>query len=169
MEKRKKREILIVILLIFVIVTGFVLKSYLTPKKKYIFTTLCSLDGKRVEAVFEVTWHRHLLTPAELEGMIAVDGIVYRGKISGNRTFAEQIRAKMNGDVIVPHFVIWPQSSVEDAFKNYVWLPYANSSSASENFQLICLYSARDDTLYYGPAENAEEAQAILEKMVNGR
>lgn len=166
---KKTRKILISILLILAVSAGIALKFYLKPDNKYITTTLCSLDGKKVKVVFEVTWRRHLLTPATLEGMIAVDRSVYRGRVSDSRGFTEQIGAKFRGDAEIPHFVIWPQQSGEDAFEDYVWLPYAGSGSDTDSFKRICLFVAKDDTLYYGPAENAEEARAVMEQLVNGR
>ena len=165
----KTKKILISILLILTVFAGIALKFYLTPDKRYITTTLCSLDGKQVNVVFEVTWRRHILAPATLEGMIAVDRSVYRGRVSDSRGFTEQISAKLRGDADIPHFVIWPQQSVEDAFEDYVWLPYAGSGSDTDKFKLICLFVAKDDTMYYGPAKNAEEARAVMGQLVNGR
>lgn len=169
MQKRSLKKIFIAVMLFVAILIVCALGWYLRPIPKNVTVTLCSLEGECVEAVFDVTWQRHLLAPTELKGTIELDGMFYRSvNIDSNRTFMENLEMKLrlNGVSSPLIFQVWPTNKLLTD-SDRIDFPFTEIDSEIRDFELIAICVTRDGspTFYYGPAGTAEEAQAVFTKL----
>ena len=60
--KRYNKKIILLFAIIFILI---MFTWYLTPVKKNITTSLCSMDGEQINAAINISWHRHIARPTE--------------------------------------------------------------------------------------------------------
>lgn len=164
----KRTKIIIYIVILFLIILALVaLKEYLTPKHKFISTTLCSQNGECIDVILDVTWHRHLFAPTELKGTVTVGDKVYQSiDINGSDNFIERLNRKFH-----PPSLFYFRDVQGDWFHaEQMQLHYADRNSDTRNFNLIYMSITPPSkqggvgTFYFGPATTVEEVDVILSK-----
>lgn len=164
MDKHKIKKIILTVILSFLTLAAVSLKYHLTPSRKYMQGTLCSLDGEQINVLFDVTWVPHLFKPTELEGTIYIDDKAFQDvKFSYGDGFIDHLRAKFQSS---PSYTF--SSSTTWAWMDDDWLEFClpRSSQEAKNLELVCidlhLKNQRKTIAYFGPAETAEEADIIF-------
>lgn len=149
----------IIRVLVIIIVAGLI--WYRIPVAKRKTVTLYSLEGeqagKSIQVVFHVKWQRYFFAPAELKGTISVDGTVYYSIYETDTIEHGSFIDKLKGNLPTPWFI----TSIYNPQDNCVFLHLSGKS-----LDKICMSVMKDgQTVYYGPAQNAEEAEEIRREL----
>jgi hypothetical protein len=139
---------------------------YLTPTKKNISTSLCSMDGDQINVTFNINWHRHITRPTELWGTITIDEIVYysiheTNTIINDGKFLDKLIKKLRNETLIQWFVISTNNAF-DIHNNNIQI-----IQIDRDFNTVYITVVRDGilTAYYGPAETAKEANVISSRL----
>lgn len=161
MKRYNKMIILLIIILILSIFTW-----YLTPVKKNISTSLCSINGDQINVIFNISWHRHIARPTELRGTITIDEIVYysiheTNTIINDGKFLDKLIKKLRNETLIQWFVISTNNAF-DIHNNNIRV-----IQIDKDFNTVYMTVVRDGilTAYYGPAETAKEANVISSRL----
>lgn len=155
----KERSEQIIKAVIIIIVAGLI--WYRIPVVKGKIATLYALEGeqagKSIQVVFRVKWQRYFFAPAELKGFIIVDDTVYYSIYETDTIEHGSFLDKLKGNLQTPWFI----TSVNDPQDNCVFLHLSGKS-----LDKICMSVMKDgQTVYYGPAQNVEEAEKIRQEV----
>lgn len=129
--------------------------------------TFWSGDGEKIEAVFDLTWHRYLGVPSELRGTVTIAGTTYTviGADDG-RSFPEKLWMKLTGKNDSSHMFVNRTNNPMEWMDDCITLYLEERDKKFEELQLV-LFNETDlhtksGKLYYGPAETFEEARRIF-------
>lgn len=141
---------------------------YKIPVKKQFTATLCSEEGEQITAAFDVVWHRYLFAPTELRGTIEVDGTTYQSIMDTGFAFSkgglfEPLKEKLNGTVYKT-FILPDITNALDVYKNFIKVNRIDNKP-NTGMELLMIRDGAT-SVYYGPAETAEEAKKIILEML---
>lgn len=156
MKKHRK-----IITAIMIIIAAAVLIWYRVPVTRNISGTFYSLEGEQtgqqIHVEFNVKWQRYFFAPAELKGFITVEDTVYYSIYETDTIEHGSFIDKLKGNLPTPWFI----TSVYDPQDNCVFLHLSGKS-----LDKICMSVMKDgQTVYYGPAQNIEEAEEIRREL----
>lgn len=140
---------------------------YLLPVPQYIATTLCSQEGRQVQVIIDVTWHRSLFSPTKVEGTVTVDGVTYNSignVVYGDGSFFSKLKAKFRSDRY-PYMFSRGGPWAQD--RDMLDLYYTGEDLDQEDSRGIYCYifpHGQKASYYYGPAKNIDEVNTILAK-----
>lgn len=164
MKRYNKKIILLIIIFILLILSMLI--WYLTPVKKNISRSLCSMDGDQINVTFNISWHKHIARPTELWGTITIDEIVYDSIHDTNfeiknGNFLDNLIRKLRNETPIQWFGI-PTNNAFDIHNNHIQIIQLN-----RDFNIIYMMVTRDgiSTTYYGPAETVKEANIISSRL----
>ncbi len=147
----KKRIVLVgIVALIVLIVMGVI---YYAPKQISASVTVWSREGEAKEAVFDVKYHKRIFSKPKLTGKIILDDIEY--------VAYQDAYSKLKTKQML--FVV-PTTSPIDVTE-YIRVQIVNP-------KMDCLWlhivGEQGQCSYFGPAQTAEEAKEIIEKIDSG-
>ena len=181
---RKRRFWIAISAAVIAVLAGlfFFLKWYYTPIRKTAEMTVCSIDGEVETVRFDLTYYRILFAPTQVSGTVTFKGIEHKDYFAhfgteptrgffGERSFWEDLKEKLSGTIVFPHF---SQNSPfsEDGWGALIFLPNYGGNGEAFPEQVMFSWSSPDDSdtsgvIFFGPANSAEEARALQDAFVN--
>ncbi|MDE7326704.1 MAG: hypothetical protein K2N63_10565 [Lachnospiraceae bacterium] len=171
MKKKKIRKAILMVLFVAVLLGTLAIRWYTAPIPQYTITTLCSKDGDRIRMVMDLTWHRHLLSPTDVEGSITINGIVYNYvPMNYADNFFDKIKRKLAGN-FSSYFAVSSDSGLYWFQKDHIELLQTGKNPWSDNLSKIALVmnpqGGHTGTFYFGPADTTDEVDRIIAKYVD--
>lgn len=139
---------------------------YRQPIPQYTATTLCSLEGKQIQVVIDVTWQRFLFAPTKVKGTVTVDGIPYTSEVVeyGNGRFFDKLKAKFSSK---QRSYLFSRGSMWTHDHDMLYLEHTDGElGGKDSLGISCwiLPHGQHGNHYYGPAKNVDEVNALLAK-----
>ncbi|HKM00254.1 MAG TPA: hypothetical protein VJZ06_10125, partial [Mobilitalea sp.] len=73
--RQLRKKTIVILFIAFVI--SIIIIWYRAPVERSISTSLCSVDGERIDVVFNLSWHKYIFSPTEIRGTIKLYNDTY--------------------------------------------------------------------------------------------
>lgn len=168
---------IVMIALAVVILAALVLTHI--PKRIESTLTVCTGAGETAEIDFDILYYPNLILPSYVKGMLSFDGVTYIDaytkhkefpNLSGNRLFSNDWWKTTSS---LPHNMTFVRSDCTDIISTAINRIDVLDIvfNKGEIVKIHCMYADESNQIgttisgisYWGPAENAEEAEKIAQ------